>query len=50
MEMLIRVGKPNKELTIQLYPLDPTFDKIERWKEVHEVNSTILFPEKAIQS
>ncbi|HLR51456.1 MAG TPA: T7SS effector LXG polymorphic toxin, partial [Candidatus Avamphibacillus sp.] len=36
------------ELNIQLYPLDATFEKIERWKEVHREKNIIPFPEEDI--
>lgn len=40
----------NGELTYQLYPLDATFEKIERWKELHEDHPEIPFPQDAINS
>src|SRR5699024_526060 len=36
------------ELNIQLYPLDATFEKIERWKEVHREKNIIPFQEEDI--
>src|SRR5699024_5626831 len=37
-------------LSIQLYPLDETFNKIERWKQLSETNPKIPFPEEAFNS
>lgn len=50
MELSISERIPGKELNIQLYPLDGTFEKIDRWIEVHEANADIPFPKKAINS
>lgn len=35
-------------MEIQFYPTDSTFDKLERWSELHELNPDIEFPEDAI--
>jgi len=37
-------------LTYQLYPVDATFEKIEKWRKLHEEHPEIPFPEEAIKS
>ena len=51
LEVAISEDGSGKELNIQLYPLEETFTKIERWKELHNAdNSDIPFPEEEINS
>lgn len=38
------------EINVQLYPTESTYAMIDRWKEVHEINSNIPYPEKHIAS
>ena len=48
LDVSISEKTPGKELNIKLYPIDSTFAKIERWRELHNINSNIPFPEEAI--
>lgn len=50
LEISISEGRPGRELNLQLYPLDGTFEKIDRWKELHEINPDIPFPEESVNS
>lgn len=44
LEVSLSEVRSNGDLNIQLYPLDETFEKIERWMEVHEAKKAIPFP------
>lgn len=48
LDLSISEKRPGKGLEIQFYPTDSTFDKLERWKELHELNPDIAFPEDTI--
>jgi len=48
--LLTSQQSPGGGLSIQLYPLDETFNKIERWKKLSETNPEIPFPEEAFNS
>ncbi|WP_164217727.1 LXG domain-containing protein [Virgibacillus sp. YIM 98842] len=50
LEMAISEQGNGKELNIQFYPLDGTFEKMERWKELHKENPNLYFPNKEINS
>src|SRR5699024_2991668 len=50
LELSILEESRHGELTYQLYPLDATFDKIEKWRKLHEEHPEIPFPEEAIKS
>src|SRR5690625_3300962 len=51
LEVVISEDGPGRELSIQLYPLDETFAKLERWQELHDAKkSDIPFPVEEVNS
>jgi hypothetical protein len=50
LEMAVSERQRGKELNIQFYPLDGTFEKMERWKELHKENPDLYFPDQEINS
>jgi len=50
LEISINEKNPGREVNIQLYPLDETFEKITRWRKIHEANPNITIPDDAIHS
>src|SRR5699024_931146 len=42
--------KSNAETEVQLYPTKTTYEILERWKKVHEINPNIPYPEDHIHS
>jgi len=50
LEVSISEMSHGKELNIQLYPLDATFEKISRWEILHEIEPSIPFPQEAINA
>ena len=50
LEVSISQQSPGGELGIQLYPVDETFKKIERWRQLSERDSEIFFPENAVNA
>src|SRR5699024_10705462 len=44
------LGKHEKQMReIYVYPITHTYDQLERWEEVHEINEEIPYPEEAIE-
>jgi len=41
---------PGGGLSIQLYPVDESFNKIKRWKQLSETRPEIPFPEEVFNS
>ncbi|GIO23547.1 hypothetical protein [Oceanobacillus sp. J11TS1] len=50
LEVAISEHNNGRGLDVQLYPLDGTFIKLERWRELHEKNPNLYFPEKEINA
>lgn len=50
LEVAIGEQNPGKGMNIQFYPLDGTFNKIERWEELHKENPNLYFPDKEINA
>jgi len=48
LEVSLHEPSSREGLNIQLYPVDATFEKIERWEAVNKVNKNIPFPEADI--
>lgn len=50
MEFAIVEGDENQYRNVDLYPTTYTYQLLDRWKEVYEINPDIPYPEKDIQN